>query len=65
MCIQPECLVGDAIFVVKVLPHEEFTRTGNDLYLKKDILLIEGLTGVVFNLTHLDKRTYTIESAPN
>ena len=65
MHIQPECLVGDVIFVVKVLPHEHFMRNGNDLSMKKEILLIEGLTGVVFNLTHLDGRTYTIESAPN
>lgn len=58
-------LVGDLIFVVEVKPDETFVRNGNDLFLKKNILLIEGITGVVFNLNHLDKKVYTIESPPH
>ena len=46
--------------VTKVLPHETFIRNGDDLNIRKEILLIEGITGVVFNLTHLDKKEYTI-----
>lgn len=57
--------MGDLIFVVEVKPHEGFVRTGNDLFLKKDISLIEGITGIVFNLTHLDSQVFTIESAPH
>ena len=48
------------ILVVEVKPHATFTRSGNDLLMKKDILLIEGITGTVFNLTHLDNRVYTV-----
>ena len=58
--MQPEMLVGDVILVVEVKPHATFTRSGNDLLMKKDILLIEGITGTVFNLTHLDNRVYTV-----
>lgn len=58
-------LVGDLVLVTEIKPHELFVRSGNDLLLKKNISLIEGITGTVFNLNHLDNKVYTIESPPN
>ena len=47
--------------VVKVSPGETFVRMEDNLHFKKTISLIEGITGVFFNLTHLDKKVYTLE----
>jgi DnaJ family protein A protein 2 len=58
----PEAEPGDVIVVIKVKPSKAFTRKGADLYMDKEITLLEALTGVSFNLVHLDGRVIRIEN---
>jgi len=55
---------GDLIFVLKTEPHKVFTRNGNNLVMKKTILLSEALLGCMFVFEHLDKRQIVVRSAP-
>jgi len=55
---------GDLIFILKLQPHKEFTRNGNNLVMKKTILLSEALLGCMFVFEHLDKRQVVVRSAP-
>lgn len=55
---------GDVIFVVQTKEHALFKRDGNDLFIEKEIPLVDALTGVAFPITHLDKRKLRIVSAP-
>ena len=41
-----------------------FKRSGNDLYLEKDITLSEALCGFDMVVTHLDRRELKIHSPP-
>ena len=50
----PDAMAGDLILIVQEKQHEVFTRKGADLFMKKDITLLEALTGLEFTLTHLD-----------
>ena len=47
---------GDVIVIILTKSHSTFTRIGPDLRYKKVITLWEALTGVEFNLTHVDGR---------
>jgi len=59
----PETVTGDVIFVLKPAPEtSNFTRTGNDLHCKKEINLIEALSGAKFILKHLDDRELLIST---
>jgi DnaJ family protein A protein 2 len=58
--MQPKCSAGDLLLVVQEVHHEHFTRKGADLFLKKNISLIEALLGFNFKLTHLDGREYIV-----
>jgi DnaJ family protein A protein 2 len=53
---------GDIIFVVVEKKHDIFTRKGMDLYMEKNIPLIEALAGFQFTLKHLDDRVLMIKS---
>ena len=55
-------LAGDLILVVAEKPHEVFTRKGADLFMKKQVSLVEAILGFNFELTHLDGKKYTIYS---
>ena len=55
---------GDLIFVLKTQPHKTFQRNGNNLLMKKTILLSEALLGCTFVFEHLDKRKVVVRSAP-
>jgi len=55
---------GDLIFVVRTSPHKVFQRKGNNLLMKKTILLSEALLGCMFIVEHLDKRQIVVRSAP-
>jgi len=61
---EPGLETGDVIFVVKEQEHPLFQRDGDDLVMKKDIDLIEALTGFSFKITHLDGREVIIQSKP-
>jgi len=56
---------GDLIFVLKTQPHKDFERSGNNLVMKKTILLSEALLGCMFVFEHLDKRQIVVRSAPH
>lgn len=58
-------LAGDIIFVVKESPHKQFTRRGNDLYLKKNINLVDALCGLSFKLTHISGELLRICTKPD
>ena len=55
---------GDAIVVVKVKKHEKFSRRGADLFMEKEVSLLEALTGVNFVFEHLDGRQVRIVNKP-
>jgi len=61
---QPGLEPGDLIFVIRTKPHDVFKRSGNNLLMKKTILLSESLLGCTFVFEHLDKRQVVVHSAP-
>ena len=52
----PGITPGDVVVVVLTKAHDRFTRIGPDLHYKKNVSLWEALTGIDFNLTHVDGR---------
>ncbi|KAG0454895.1 hypothetical protein HPP92_024187 [Vanilla planifolia] len=50
----------DIVFVVEEMPHEMFTREGNDLITTQKISLAQALKGYTAHLKTLDDRTLTI-----
>lgn len=53
-------MAGDLIFITQEKAHKVFTRIGADLSIKKDITLLQALTGFEFKIKHLDGTEYTI-----
>lgn len=60
----PDAEAGDVIVQIKQSPHKNFQRKGADLFMEKEITLLEALTGVDFVLTHLDGRKIRIKNTP-
>ena len=58
----PDAEAGDIIVVVKEKKHKTFHRKGADLFMEKEIPLLEALTGLDFVLTHLDGRKIRIQN---
>jgi len=58
----PEIDTGDIVVEVNVEPHKVFTRVGADLKMKKEITLLEALTGTTFVITHLDGKKILVKS---
>lgn len=58
----PEVEPGDVIVVIKIRPNKIFSRKGADLYMDREISLLDALTGVNFTLMHLDGRIVRIKS---
>ena len=48
---------GDATFVLKLMRHSMFHRVENDVLLKRDIPLVEALTGVKLRFRYLNGKT--------
>jgi len=61
---EPGLETGDIVFVVQEEPHELFKRSGDDLIMEKDILLIDALVGYSFKINHLDERPVVIDLKP-
>ena len=59
----PEAEAGDVIVILEEKKHKVFRRKGADLYMDKEITLLEALTGLDFILTHLDGRKIRIKNA--
>jgi len=55
---------GDVHFVVETKPHKAFQRHGADLLLRKDIGLVEALTGFDFVVDTLDGRKLGLKARP-
>ena len=53
---------GDLIVIVKEIKNEIFTRKGYDLFINKDISLLEALKGFKIELDHLDGRKILIKN---
>ena len=60
----PEAEAGDVIVILEEKKHKTFTRKGADLFMEKEITLLEALTGLDFVLTHLDGRKIRIKNTP-
>ena len=54
----PEAEAGDVIVTVKVRNNKIYSRKGADLYMEKEISLLEALTGVDFTIMHLDGKIF-------
>lgn len=55
---------GDVIVQIQETQHKLFKRKGADLFIEKEITLIEALTGVDFIITHLDGRKVRVKNTP-
>merc|ERR1719461_1617477 len=60
----PDCDTGDVIFVLDEQEHKDFKRRGADLFVERQISLVEALCGFELELTHLDNRKLLIKTAP-
>lgn len=60
----PDREPGDVIIVVNELPHKVFKRKGADLFMEKEITLLESLTGIQFVVEFLDGSKFTVSSQP-
>lgn len=52
------------IIVVNEQPHAVFKRKGADLFMEKDISLLEALTGVNFAVEFLDGTKFKVKNKP-
>jgi len=53
---QPGIETGDVVIILQQVPHERFTRHGDDLQMKLSIGLTEALCGFKIPIQHLDSR---------
>merc|ERR1719337_312604 len=60
----PDMDTGDVVFVLKQQEHAEFKRRGADLFIERNISLVEALCGFEMEVTHLDGRKLLIKTAP-
>jgi hypothetical protein len=59
---QPGVVTGDVEFVLREVPHARFRRRGADLYVERDIALVEALCGFETEIEHLDGRTLVVRA---
>lgn len=60
----PDHDAGDVIFTINEQPHKDFKRKGADLFLERNISLVEALCGFTLEITHLDGRKLLVSSTP-
>jgi DnaJ family protein A protein 2 len=58
----PDVEPGDVIIQIREKKHKLFSRKGADLYMEKEITLVEALTGLEFVITHLDGKKIRIKN---
>jgi len=61
----PGAETGDLVFHIMVTPHPVFNRLHHHLLMDKEIPLVGALTGVAFDVVHLDGRIIHVSSKPN
>jgi len=60
----PDADCGDVNFIIKEQDHGDFKRKGADLFIEREISLVEALCGFELELTHLDNRKLLIKTSP-
>ena len=55
---------NDLVFVLKLQRHQMFLRVENDILLKRDIPLVQALTGVTLRFRHLDGKCVVARTQP-
>ena len=60
----PDVETGDLVLEINLDTHKNFIRKGADLVYKKEISLLQALTGIKFVITHLDGRKIIIFTKP-
>merc|ERR1740130_1009673 len=60
----PDADCGDVNFIIKEQEHAVFKRKGADLFIEREISLVEALCGFELELTHLDNRKLLIKTSP-
>jgi DnaJ family protein A protein 2 len=58
----PDKEAGDVVFIVAEQKHSVFKRKGADLLMNKEITLLEAITGVDFEVDHLDGTKFRVQS---
>lgn len=61
----PEARTGDLVVIVTIKPDATYKRVKDDLYITKKISLIEALSGIAFNLEHINEHKITIKTKAN
>jgi DnaJ family protein A protein 2 len=61
----PNTEPGDVVVVLDVQENAVFRREGNNLFMKKQLTLLEALTGFQFVIEHLNQRKLIVKSATN
>lgn len=61
----PDIIPGDVYVQVNQVKHSRFHREGAHLFYKKEISLVESLTGFEFTIKTLDNRTLIVQHEPN
>jgi len=57
----PLALPGDAVFMVRELPHDRFTRQGKDLHAVLELSLKEALCGGERRVTTIDDKVFKLK----
>lgn len=50
----PNIMAGDLYVKINIKKHANFQRKGADLFIERNITLLEALSGVYFEIKHLD-----------
>jgi len=58
---KPGFLAGDLHFIIKEIPHNDYHRSADELYLTTEIPLVDALTGFSLDLTHVDGHTFSVD----
>jgi len=58
----PDYLAGDLVVIITVKEDSVFKRVNNDLYITKNISLLESLSGFSFNIKLLNEQQITVKT---
>ena len=58
----PHLETGDIVFYIDQIEHPVFRRRGSDLFVRRNISLLQSLTGAEVTLDHLNGETVTLKS---
>jgi len=60
----PDADAGDVVFTLKEQEHAVFKRRGADLFIERNISLVEALCGFEIDVHHLDGRKLLVKTSP-